>query len=246
MAQLNVMLFEFIVFSVAGWIVEVIYRSLTNKRFVNPGFLTGPYLPIYGTGALIITSIAYATIHIPVVYKFVIYCIALSLLEYITGAILYTTTGKRYWDYTDEPLNIQGHVCLPFSVIWGMLALAFEYAVLPLYGYFVSSLNTVIINTAISLGMLLMITDCVLTHNIVQRLLHARLPVFNPTQYRLGLIKFQNDALISLRGFMDTALSYRKKFSTIKPLNANKIIQLFKKRYTALISTIRNKNENHR
>ncbi|MEW6525534.1 MAG: putative ABC transporter permease [Spirochaetota bacterium] len=245
MAQLNVMLFEFIVFSVAGWMLEVVYRSLTNKRFVNPGFLTGPYLPIYGTGALVITSIAYATTHLPVLYKFAIYFIALSLLEYVTGAILYIITGKRYWDYTDEPLNIQGHVCLPFSVIWGMLALAFEFAILPLFSYFVASLNTVIINTAISFGITLMIIDYMVTHTIVQKLLHARLPVFNPIQYRLGLIKLQNDALISLRGFVDTALSYRKKFSIIKPLQANKIMRLFKKRYTALISTIRNKNEKH-
>jgi uncharacterized protein len=245
MAQLNVMLFEFMVFSVAGWMLEVIYRSLTNKRFVNPGFLTGPYLPIYGTGAIVITSIAYATIHLPVLYKFAIYFVALSLLEYLTGAILYTMTGKRYWDYTDEPLNIQGHVCLPFSIIWGMLALAFEFAILPLFSYFVASLNTVIINTAISFGITFMIIDYMVTHTILQKLLHALLTVFNPTQYRLGLIKFQNDALISLRGFVDTALSYRKKISIIKALQVNKIMRLFKKRYTALISTIRNKNEKH-
>ncbi|MGB4268100.1 MAG: putative ABC transporter permease [Spirochaetota bacterium] len=245
MAQLNVMLFEFVVFSVAGWALEVVYRSLTNKRFVNPGFLRGPYLPIYGTGALIITSIAYATMHIPVLYKFVIYFISLSLLEYITGAIVYTVTGRRYWDYTDEPLNIQGHVCLPFSVIWGILALAFEFAILPLYNYFLASLNTVIINIVISFGITLMITDFMATHNIVQKLLNARLPVCNPSQYRLGFIKFQNDALISLRGFMDTALSYRKKIPIIKPIQANKIIRLFKKRYTALLSTIRNKSNKH-
>ena len=243
MAQLKAMLFEFIVFSVAGWILEVIYRSLTNKRFVNPGFLTGPYLPIYGTGALIISSIAYATMHMPIAYKFAIYFISLSLLEYFTGVILYTITGKRYWDYTDEPLNIQGHVCLPFSVIWGILALAFEFAVLPLYSYFVTSLNPVVINIVISIVMVLMIADFMITHNVVQKLLPARLPVFNPTQYRLGFIKFQNDALISLRGFMDTALSYRKKFFMIKPLQSNKIIRLLKKRYTAIVKSIRNKYE---
>jgi len=240
MAQLKAMLFEFIVFSVAGWVLEVIYRSLTNKRFVNPGFLTGPYLPLYGTGALIISSIAYATMHMPIAYKFAIYFISLSLLEYFTGAFLYTITGKRYWDYTDEPLNIQGHVCLPFSAIWGMLALAFEFAVLPLYSYFVASLNPVVINTAISIGMVLMIADFMITHNVVQKLLPARLSVFNPTQYRLGFIKFQNDALISLRGFVDTALSYRKKLFMIKPLQSNKIIRLLKKRYIAIINSIRN------
>lgn len=240
MAQLNLMLFEFIVFSMAGWVLEVIYRSLTNKRFVNPGFLTGPYLPIYGTGALIISSIAYATMHMPVAYKFAIYFILLSLLEYFTGAILYIITGKRYWDYTDEPLNIQGHVCLPFSVIWGWLALAFEFAVLPLYSYFVASLNPVAINTAISIGMILMIIDFMMTHNVVQKLLPARLPVFNLSQYRLGFIKFQNDALIPLRGFVDIALSYPKKFFIIKPLQSNKIMRLLKKRYTAVINSIRN------
>lgn len=240
MAQLNLMLFEFIVFSVAGWVLEVIYRSLTNKRFVNPGFLSGPYLPIYGTGSLVISSIAYATMHMSIAYKFFIYFIALSLLEYITGAILYTITGKRYWDYTDEPLNIQGHVCLPFSVIWGMLALAFEFAVLPLYSYFVSSLNPVVINAATSIALTLMVADFMVTHNIVQKLLPVRLPVYNPTQYRLSFIKFQNDALISLRGFMDTALSYRKKFLIIKPFQSNKIMRLFKKRYTAIVKSIRN------
>ncbi|MGQ9842248.1 MAG: putative ABC transporter permease [Spirochaetota bacterium] len=240
MAQLNLMLFEFIVFSIAGWVLEVMYRSLTNKRFINPGFLAGPYLPIYGTGALIINSIAYATMHMPVAYKFAIYFISLSLLEYFIGTILYIITGKRYWDYTDEPLNIQGHVCLPFSVIWGGLALAFEFVALPLYRYFVASLNPVAINTAISIGMIVMITDFMTTHNLVQKLLPARLPVFNLSQYRLGFIKFQNDALISLRDFVDITLSYRKNFFIIKSLKSNKIMRLLKKRYTAIINSIRN------
>lgn len=240
MAQLKVMLFEFLVFSVAGWFLEVIYRSLSNKRFVNPGFLTGPYLPIYGTGALIITTVAYATRGIPVMYKFAIYFISLSILEYITGVILYTITGRRYWDYTDEPLNIQGHVCLPFSLIWGLLALAFEFAILPLYSYFVASLHPIIINTAIATGMFVMITDCIITHNIVQKLLPVRLPVFNPSAYRLSFIKLQNDALLTLRFFIDAALAQRKKFLNIPSFQSNKIITSLKKRYTAIVTAIRN------
>ena len=72
MHDYQLMLFEFIIFSTTGWILEVIYRSLNNKKIVNPGFLTGPYLPIYGIGAVIITTIAYATISMPIIYKCII------------------------------------------------------------------------------------------------------------------------------------------------------------------------------
>jgi len=243
MHDYQLMLFEFIIFSTAGWILEVIYRSLNNKKIVNPGFLTGPYLPIYGIGAVIITTIAYATISMPIIYKCIIYFLALSMLEYVSGVLLYILFGKRYWNYLDEPLNIQGFVCLPFSIIWGLLALAFEYVLLPMFIHFYTTIPETLVNTIAFSGLTIMIIDCLLTHSVVQKLINAKkTPSF--LQHTMA-IRFQNDALLTLRYFVDNAISYRKKINKMIPPKTLRLVSSIKERYTMFLQSITKMIDNH-
>ena len=243
MHDYQLMLFEFIIFSTAGWLLEVIYRSLNNKKFVNPGFLAGPYLPIYGIGAVIITTIAYATISVSIIYKFLIYFAALSILEYVSGVLLYILFGKRYWNYLDEPLNIQGFVCLPFSIIWGLLALSFEYALLPMFIHFYTTIPAALVNTIVFSGLTIMMIDCLLTHNVVQKIINAKKAPFF-FQHTLP-IHFQNDALITLRYFFDNAISYRKKINKMIPPKPLRMVISIKERYALLLQSITKMLNNH-
>lgn len=148
--QLHHAIFLFILFSFLGWILEFAYRALANRNLVNPGVLLGPYVPIYGFGALMLIILYSQTAHLDIFYRAGIYFLAISVMEYITGEILLLVFKRRYWDYTDDALNIRGHVCLPFSIYWVILALVFEKTFYPLSIHLVhqiSYVHVILVNT---------------------------------------------------------------------------------------------------
>lgn len=140
------LLFIFFISSFFGWILEIIYRSLTQKKFINPGFLFGPYVPIYGAGTIILITIYSITAEYPVMIRATAYFAATTILEYVTGEILVLVFHRRYWDYSDEALNIRGHICPSFSIFWIILALIFEKTFYPLFMMYVPELELLRIN----------------------------------------------------------------------------------------------------
>ena len=120
----------FIIYSLFGWILESIYKTIYEKKIVNSGFLYGPFCPIYGIGALIMYFILDG-------YKenlflvFIIGFIVLSIWEYIVGFLLEKIFKTKYWDYSEKKFNIQGRICLTNSFIWGTLGVIFIYFIHP-------------------------------------------------------------------------------------------------------------------
>jgi len=123
-------LFIFCLFSVVGWVLELIYRSAVTKRFFNPGFMSGCVVPLYGFGAIIMNIICSLFENINGDYKliliFLIAVVVLSLLEYISGLILLNCFHLKLWDYTEYKYNYKGFICLEFSTMWGLLALLYQ------------------------------------------------------------------------------------------------------------------------
>ena len=115
-----VLLFFFYCF--CGWVWESCYVSCKQRRWVNRGFLEGPILPIYGSGAIIIL---FATL--PVEENLILVCLlgtaAATLLEYITGAAMEAVFKVRYWDYSAQKFNLHGHICLTSSIAWGFFSI---------------------------------------------------------------------------------------------------------------------------
>jgi len=132
-ADVVTIFFSFSFFSILGWMLEVSYRSVRDKRFVNPGLLRGPYLPLYGTGALILIVAVSMLQGSHVLAKALAYLIITTGLELGSGLIGECFSQSRLWDYSDQRFNYRGHICLKFSLYWILLAFAFEYAVLPPY-----------------------------------------------------------------------------------------------------------------
>lgn len=110
-----------------GWILEMVYGYMVFGHFVDRGFLYGPMCPIYGYGAvamiLIIDAIQKKNVNIA--GKFVIITIVFTLLEYLASLVLELIFHQRWWDYTNEILNINGRVCLIFSLMFGIIGLVF-------------------------------------------------------------------------------------------------------------------------
>lgn len=112
----------FVIYAVIGWILEVSYAALDHGKFVNRGFLNGPVCPIYGFGGVTVIFFLY-----PYRQQFVIVFLGAILLstvlEYITGFILEKIFHQKWWDYSNYPFNLQGYVCLKFSILWGIACL---------------------------------------------------------------------------------------------------------------------------
>jgi len=122
------LMFFFFTYCFFGWIIESTWVSLHQKRFVNRGFLRGPFIPIYGCGAMTLVLVGTPLLKWPVAVFFG-GMISASILEYVTGAAMEAVFKVRYWDYSDKPFNINGHVCLFTSVCWGGLSLAVDYVI---------------------------------------------------------------------------------------------------------------------
>lgn len=128
----DLIFFYFIFYSFLGFILETIYRSFVSRRLVYPGFLYGPYCPIYGFGliALLLLLVPIKDImwvFIPAAF------IIISLLEYFTGYLLEKLLDLRLWDYSGNFLNINGRISLKFSIYWTILAYIFIYFVHPVF-----------------------------------------------------------------------------------------------------------------
>ena len=107
-------LFIFGVFSIFGWILELCYRSIINKKLINPGFMTGCVVPLYGMGAIILNVLCAIITKFNFKYEtltiFIIGFILLSLLEFICGFVSLKYFNLRLWDYRDRKLNYKGFV----------------------------------------------------------------------------------------------------------------------------------------
>ena len=115
-----VLLFFFYCF--CGWVWESCYVSACQRRWVNRGFLHGPLLPIYGSGAIMILFVTLPVGEdLRLVWLFGM--IATTILEYLVGDAMERIFKVRYWDYSNQKCNLNGHICLTSSIAWGFFSI---------------------------------------------------------------------------------------------------------------------------
>ena len=112
----------FFIYAFLGWCTEVSYAALVTGKFVNRGFLNGPVCPVYGFGAVIILA-ALTPLADNLLLLFLGSMALASALEWLTGFALEKLFHQRWWDYSDQPFNLNGYICLRFSVAWGFACL---------------------------------------------------------------------------------------------------------------------------
>ena len=121
----------FMIYSFLGWVVEVINNFIHEKRFINRGFLIGPYCPIYGVGGVIAT-IFLTKYKESIIVLFVMSMSLFALLEYFTSYLMEKLFKARWWDYTDYRFNINGRICLETLIPFGLLGCFAIYVVNPI------------------------------------------------------------------------------------------------------------------
>lgn len=120
-----------------GWVLELLFRRfISSKKWINPGFLVGPCLPIYGIGVTMLFVISYVIktdewFSVPpfvnTIIVIVIMTIVMTLIELIGGIIFIKGMGLKLWDYTDRWGNYKGIICPLFSLIWGLAGAGFYF-----------------------------------------------------------------------------------------------------------------------
>lgn len=135
--------FLFFIGSVAGWCLEVLFRRFLSsanpeRKWINPGFCTGPYLPLYGCGLCILYLIAliedHSLLENPVWNKAVLFlamAVCMTVIEYIAGILALKIMKVRLWDYRNEWGNIQGIICPKFSAVWAVLGAVYYFFIHP-------------------------------------------------------------------------------------------------------------------
>lgn len=121
----------FFIFCFVGWVWEVSLAFISEGMFVNRGTLHGPWLPIYGTGGVIILVLLKKLREKPAL-EFVAAMVLCGCLEYFSSWYLEMThDGQRWWDYTGYFLNINGRICAEGLLTFGLGGLAIVYLLAP-------------------------------------------------------------------------------------------------------------------
>lgn len=130
----------FLIYSFLGWCLEVLWHAIVQHKIVNRGFLNGPVCPIYGFGMCgllllsnVLSQAASNSSGSPsILATFLSGMILCTIIELIAGWLLEKCFHARWWDYSKEPLNFHGYICLRFSLVWGVLTVVIIRFIHPL------------------------------------------------------------------------------------------------------------------
>ncbi len=163
----------FMIYSLIGWIVEIIDIYFYTKKIANRGFLIGPYCPIYGVGTTIMTFIFNHSSDdlFGIFAKAMIVC---ALLEYTTSYVMEKLFKKRWWDYSHRKYNLNGRVCLENLVLFGIAGCILVKFTNPFFNDLIMNLPSVIANTASIIIAVIFIADIIISFKIVNKLKNVK------------------------------------------------------------------------
>lgn len=157
-------------YSLMGWFLESIYKTVTNKKIVNSGFLKGPYCPIYGVGMFVVLLwkkflgriIKIRQNIFPYVF-FIGSPVLVSILEYYVSVMLEKLFNKRYWNYKKNKFNIKGRICLIKTLEWGILLFGVMKFIHPRFHNLIKGKHKKIINNVVIVIGITFVIECIFT-----------------------------------------------------------------------------------
>lgn len=158
MSAFSKILLYFYFYSFLGWIWESCYVSVHKRHWTNRGFLTGPMLPIYGSCAVIMLACT-QPFNLPLAGDFLLGMIATTTLEYLTGVAMESLFKVRYWDYSNQKFNFQGHICLISSLTWGVFTVILTRVIHPRVKHIVEQIPSEICFIILTVITIIFVTD---------------------------------------------------------------------------------------
>lgn len=166
----------FVFYSFLGWLMEVTQGYVRHKKFVNRGFLIGPYCPIYGYGAISMTLLLKGYANDPIVL-FVMAIVICSILEYTTSFVMEKLFKIRWWDYSNRKFNINGRICLETMIPFGILGCLMIYFVNPFMFAIIDMIPSNLINIIVVILFIIYLVDNAVSITIISNLKDITLDV---------------------------------------------------------------------
>lgn len=230
--------FIFIVGSLSGYLLELLFRRIVHKTWINPGFLKGPYLPLYGFGLTILFLIAVIPFEsfiketwLVIVIKILLVGLMMTLIELISGLIFIKGMNIQLWDYSNQKGNFMGIICPLFSFFWALIGAGYVIFLHPLiYDAVIWFTNNIYYSFFVGIVLGFMIYDFISSMNIA-----AKIKTF-AKEHQI-VIKYE-ELKVHLK---QKRLELKKKVNFIKPLDG---FLALSKEGKLLISTFsKNKNK---
>lgn len=165
MERFKLLVLIFFVYSFIGWVIEIINCYVWHGKIVNRGFLIGPYCPIYGCGAALMTLIIPSNNDLLSVFlKALAIC---SILEYVTSWLMEKLFKTRWWDYSERKFNLNGRICLEMMVLFGIGGVAIVKIVNPFIITFAHFIPNIVLNIILIIISIIFIADIIVSYNII-------------------------------------------------------------------------------
>lgn len=156
----------FFIYSFLGWLIEVVGKLIQKGKFINRGFLIGPYCPIYGFAALTMIFLWKGYLN-DLFTLFILITLTAAILEYITSFILEKIFKTRWWDYSNYKFNINGRICLETMIPFGFAGLILMYVLNPFFESLLNSLPQIFLNISAFILLTSFIIDNIITTKII-------------------------------------------------------------------------------
>ena len=224
----------FFVSAVLGWIMEVTCKLFEFHRFINRGFLIGPYCPIYGVGAVVITATLTRYADSPVIV-FIMAILICGTLEYLTSYAMEKLFHARWWDYSQRRWNINGRICAVTLIPFGILGLVMIYLVKPFLFRLFAQIPQPWMDGVCAVLVAVFLTDTVISTTILGKIRHtAELASGDSTEAITHIVreKLQARPLVrrTLRAFPYAQVYNRRLLERIKRTRAEIKEELQQKR----------------
>lgn len=162
------------IFSVLGWLMEVTLKLIQYHRFINRGFLIGPYCPVYGFGVASVTILVGGLIGREGTWAetFMAGFVICGFLEYMTSYYMEKMFHARWWDYSNKPMNLQGRIWIGNLILFGLASLVIVKGIAPHYFHFIDTIDPDIRAILSWIIVILMLSDSIVSHilmNIVKK-----------------------------------------------------------------------------
>ncbi len=156
----------FMLYSIFGWLVEVTGKIVIEHKWMNRGFLIGPYCPIYGFGGLFITLLLdkYKNNVLILFFMSIIIC---SILEYLTSYFMEKIFKTRWWDYSRYKFNINGRICLETMVVFGILGCLGVLVLNPFFRHLISYIPSTVLPVVSFVICFIFIFDFIVSTSII-------------------------------------------------------------------------------
>ena len=167
--EIEIYIMLFFIYSLAGWLIEMIPATIREKKFVDRGFLVGPYCPIYGCGVILITLLLqkYAD---DIVVTFFLSVIICGTLEYLTSYVMEKIFKARWWDYSNNKFNINGRICLETLVPFGIGGVLVLFVFNPFLEKIINLIPGLALHIVTGVLCVLFLIDCIVSFKIILNL----------------------------------------------------------------------------